>query len=162
VRRTIVSIAAIVFLAPLFAQETGKTATTVPRLVRLTGVFHPANGLPVGTTESATLSVYREQQGGTPLWQETQNVSVDANGQYTAMLGATQNDGVPLDLFSSTEPRWVGVQFNRPGEAEQARVQLVSVPYAIATPEPGFYGVLAIGLAGLFLALKYRRNKQTA
>jgi hypothetical protein len=32
----------------------------------------------------------------------------------------------------------------------------------IATPEPGFYGVLAIGLAGIFVALKYRRNKQTA
>jgi plastocyanin len=29
-------------------------------------------------------------------------------------------------------------------------------------PEPGFYGVLAIGLAGLFVAVKYRRGKQTA
>ena len=29
-------------------------------------------------------------------------------------------------------------------------------------PEPGFYGVLAIGLAGLFLAVKYRRGKETA
>jgi hypothetical protein len=29
-------------------------------------------------------------------------------------------------------------------------------------PEPGFYGVLAIGLAGLFLAVKYRRGKQSA
>jgi len=29
-------------------------------------------------------------------------------------------------------------------------------------PEPGFYGVLAIGLAVLFVAVKYRRNKQTA
>jgi hypothetical protein len=29
-------------------------------------------------------------------------------------------------------------------------------------PEPGFYGFLAIGLAGLFLAVKYRRGKQTA
>jgi hypothetical protein len=29
-------------------------------------------------------------------------------------------------------------------------------------PEPGFYGVLAICLAGLFLAVKYRRGKETA
>jgi hypothetical protein len=29
-------------------------------------------------------------------------------------------------------------------------------------PEPGFYGVMAIGLAGLFLAVKYRRGKQSA
>jgi len=29
-------------------------------------------------------------------------------------------------------------------------------------PEPGFYGVLAIGLAILFVAMKYRREKQSA
>jgi hypothetical protein len=50
---------------------------------------------------------------------------------YTAILGVTQKDGVPVDLFSATEPRWLGVQFNRPGEVEQPRVQLVSVPYAL-------------------------------
>jgi hypothetical protein len=105
--------------------------TTVPRLVRVSNTFHPANGLPAAPVESVTFSVYRDESGGNPLWQETQNVSLDANGQYTAMLGATQNGGVPVDLFSSTEPRWLGVQFNRPGEVEPPRVQLVSVPYAL-------------------------------
>ncbi|MBV9506432.1 MAG: tail fiber domain-containing protein [Acidobacteriia bacterium] len=118
-------------LAPLFAQQPDQTTASVPRLVRITNTFHPANGLPVGATESATLSIYKKEQGGTPLWQETQNVTLDAEGHYTAMLGATQNDGVPVDLFSATEPRWLGVQFNRPGEVEQPRVQLVSVPYAL-------------------------------
>ncbi len=46
-------------------------------------------------------------------------------------MGATKNDGMPLELFSSQEPRWLGVQFNRPGEAEQPRVLLASVPYAL-------------------------------
>jgi len=100
-------------------------------MVRLTGTFHPTNGLPVGSTENATLSIYREQLGGTPLWQETQNLVMDPSGQYSAMLGVSQKDGVPLDLFSTTEPRWLGVQFNRSGEVEQPRVQLVSVPYAL-------------------------------
>jgi hypothetical protein len=35
---------------------------------------------------------------------------------------------MPLDLFASGESRWLGVQFNRPGEAEQPRVLLVGVP----------------------------------
>ena len=118
---------AVLSLVPVLAQEPDKPGITVPRLVRLTGTLHPANGLPVGTTESATLSLYRDQQGGQPLWQETQNVAVDANGQYTAMLSSTQKDGVPVDLFSTNEPRWLGVIFNRPGETEQPRVQLVSV-----------------------------------
>jgi hypothetical protein len=82
-------------------------------------------------TESATLSVYRDEQGGTPLWQETQNVTLDSEGHYTAMLGSTQKDGVPVDLFSTAVPRWLGIQFNRPGEMEQPRIQLVSVPYAL-------------------------------
>jgi hypothetical protein len=120
----------VVCLAPLFAQQVERPVA-VPRLVRVIGSFHPANGLPVGPTESATLSIYKDEQSQTPLWQETQNVAVDAEGHYTAMLGATQNDGVPVELFSSPEARWLGVQFNRSGETEQPRVQLVSVPYAL-------------------------------
>jgi hypothetical protein len=68
--------------------------------------------LAAGPTESATLSIYKDEQGGTPLWQETQNVTLDPDGDYIAMLGLTQQDRVPLDLFSSTEPRWLAVQFN--------------------------------------------------
>ena len=59
------------FFASLFAQQPDKPITTVPRLVRISGSFHPANSLPVGTTESATLSIYKDEQGGQPLWQET-------------------------------------------------------------------------------------------
>jgi hypothetical protein len=47
-------------LIRLFAQEADKAVTAVPRLVRVTGAFHPANGLPIGSTESATLSIYKD------------------------------------------------------------------------------------------------------
>ena len=56
------------------------------------------------------------------------------------MLGITQNDGVPVDLFSSTEARWLGVQFIRSGEVEQPRVRLVSVPYALEAVDAGMLG----------------------
>jgi hypothetical protein len=128
-RIVIAPVLALMSLTPLLAQE--MSATAIPHLVRFTGTFHPANGLPVGPTESATFSIYADEHGGTPLWQETQNVALDADGHYTAALGETQNDGVPLNLFTANAPRWVGVMFNRPGEAEQPRVQLVSVPYAM-------------------------------
>ena len=85
-RLTVAQIAtalAVFCLLPLLAQDADKQTTTVPRLVRVSGAFHPANGLPVGATESATLSIYKDEQGGQPLWQENQNVSVDPNGQYT-------------------------------------------------------------------------------
>jgi hypothetical protein len=108
--------------------------------VRISNTFHPVNGLPVAPVESVTFSVYREEAGGTPLWQETQNVNVDPEGHYTALMGSTLNDGVPLGLFSSAEPRWLGVTFNRPGETEQPRVLLASVPYALKASDSDTLG----------------------
>jgi len=116
--------------AGAYAQQSQPTAT-VPKLVRFSGSFHPFNGTPAQPVESVTLSVYSQQTGGNALWQETQNVAVDGEGKYSVLMGATQNDGVPLELFASGEPRWLGAQFNLPGEAEQPRVLMTSVPYAL-------------------------------
>src|ERR1039457_827663 len=132
--RTIASVVLLSgFLTGISAQQAPTTTplTTVPRLVRISNSFHPANGLTASPVEGVTLSIYREELGGVPLWQETQNVNVDTEGRYTALMGATLNDGMPLELFTSGEPRWLGVQFQRPGEVEQPRVLLTSVPYAL-------------------------------
>lgn len=48
-----------------------------------------------------TFALYEEQQGGTALWSETQNVALDDQGRYTVLLGSTQPEGLPLDLFAS-------------------------------------------------------------
>src|ERR1700730_13828635 len=127
----------------LHAQSTQPTTTTmtaVPRLVRVNSGFHPANGSAPAALESATLAIYAEEVGGTALWQETQNVSVDADGHYSVLLGATRNGGVPQELFPTGEPRWLGVQFQRPGEAEQPRVLLASVPYALKAADADTLG----------------------
>jgi hypothetical protein len=60
---------------------------------------------------------------------ETQNVTTDTDGHYTALLGATQSAGLPAELFTSEQARWVGVQVQ--GQPEQPRVLLVSAPYAL-------------------------------
>ena len=106
-------------------------AQPVPKLVRFSGSFRPASGAPAQSMESVTLSVYRDQTGGDALWHEIQNVAVDADGHYSVLMGTTLNEGMPADLFAGGEPRWLGVQFDRPGEGEQPRVLLVSVPYAL-------------------------------
>jgi trimeric autotransporter adhesin len=136
------------FTPGMYAQQapepaiTPQAVATVPRLIRISNTFRPANGLPAAPVESATFSVYSAQTGGTPLWQETQNINVDAEGHYTVLMGLTLNDGVPLDLFSSSEPRWLGVQFNRPGETEQPRVRMASVPYALKASDSETLGGL--------------------
>src|SRR5262249_37456545 len=129
--------AALIFvtcLSRLNAQQTsvGPAAfTPVPRVVWFSGSFRPADGQPIASVETVTLAVYADQAGGTPLWQETQTVVVGPEGRYNVLLGSTTTDGLPLDLFTTGEPRWLGVRFNRAGESEQPRVHLASVPYAL-------------------------------
>jgi len=117
-------------------------AVTVPRTVRYVGSFRPVDGLPFQSMEGVTIAVYRDQTGGDPLWQETQNVKVDSSGNFAVEMGATQNGGLPFDLLRSGEPRWVGLRVDRPGESEQPRVQLLSVPYALRASDSETLGGL--------------------
>jgi hypothetical protein len=122
-----------------FAQETQPSGTSVNRLFRLTGVVAPGPGKPESSVESSAassvesiqFSIYDQESGGTPLWQETQTLTVDKNGKYSVLLGLSSTDGLPADLFTTSEPRWLGVQVQRPGASEQARTLLTSVPYAV-------------------------------
>jgi hypothetical protein len=111
--------------------QTLQQSPAVPRVIRVTGVFVPATGQPAGPVETLTLAIYADEKGGTPLWQETQTIAVDATGRYTVLLGASAIDGLPMNLFASGDARWLGRRFERPGETEQARVLLASVPYAL-------------------------------
>jgi hypothetical protein len=109
------------------------TSTLVPRLIRFSGVAKDDSGKPVTGVVGITFSLYKDQQGGAPLWMETQNVQADAAGRYSALLGSASANGVPLELFSSAEAQWLGVQIQ--GQPERPRVVLVSVPYALKAHE---------------------------
>jgi len=76
-----------------------------------------------------TLALYQDEIGGEPLWTEIQNVEVDKEGRYTVLVGATQAEGLPVDLFTSGEPRWLAVEIR--GLPQQPRTLLVAVPYAL-------------------------------
>ena len=129
---------AAVFLTVLFSaaaqtSPANSTATSasveVPRWIRFSGIAQNENGKPLPGTLGITFALYKDQQGGAPLWLETQNVRADAAGHYIALLGSATAEGVPLSLFSSAEVHWIGVQVS--GYPEQPRVLLLSVPYAL-------------------------------
>jgi len=103
----------------------------VPRLVKFSGMAKDELGKPRTGVVGLTLAIYKDQEGGAALWMETQNAELDEQGRYTVLLGATRNEGLPLELFTSGESRWLGVEVQMPGEVEQPRVLLVSVPYAL-------------------------------
>ena len=114
------------------AQQASTTGSTiiVPHLIRFAGMLKDPSGHPLTGIAGVTFSLYREQEGGAPVWLETQNVAPDANGRYEVLLGAESSAGVPMEVFTSGEARWLGVQAQGQG-AEQPRVLLVSVPYAL-------------------------------
>ena len=101
----------------------------VPPLVKFSGALTDSNGKPLTGVVGVTFLLYKDEQGGAPLWLETQNVTADKNGHYTAMLGSTTSTGLPADIFVAGEARWLAVQLQ--GQREQARVLLLSVPYAL-------------------------------
>ena len=119
-----------------FSQDSPSLASNdgsllVPRLLNFNGVLKDAEGVPRIGVAGIRFAIYSEEVGGVPLWQEIQNLQLDSQGLYSVHLGATKAEGVPPELFASGEPRWLGVQALFPGEQEQPRVLLVSVPYAL-------------------------------
>src|SRR3954469_21313252 len=81
------------------AQQT----TNVPRLLRYGAAVKSADGTPRTGVVGVMFSLYTEQQGGNALWTELQNVTLDANGQYTVLLGSQHSEGVPAELFTTNE-----------------------------------------------------------
>jgi trimeric autotransporter adhesin len=115
-------------------------ASVVPRLVQFSGTLKTGAAPTPNTVTGVTFALYKDEEGGAPLWLETQNIQSDSAGRYKVMLGAASAEGLPADLFVSGEARWLGVQ--AAGEPEQPRVLLVSVPYALKAGDAATVGGL--------------------
>lgn len=107
----------------------GAANQIVPSLVNFSGALTNTKGKVTTGVVGLTFSLYKDAEGGAPLWVETQNVQPDKTGHYSVQLGAASSNGLPAALFAAGEARWLGVQ--QQGEAEQPRVLLLSVPYAL-------------------------------
>jgi len=131
-----------------FAQDTkaaaGTTTSTangvIPSLINYSGVLRDSSGRPLTGITGVTFLLYRDEQGGVPLWIETQNITPDKTGKYSVNLGATKLESSLSDSFANSEARWLGVQIS--GQAEQPRVLLVSVPYAMKAADADTIGGL--------------------
>lgn len=121
----------------------------IPRMIRVSGSLHELSGAPLTGTVPIIFSLYQSQSDQDPNWQETQTLTLDAEGHYHAMLGATAEGGLPLTLFSSGDARWLGVRAE--GQTEQPRVLLLAVAYALKAADADTLGglpVSAFALAG--------------
>ncbi len=106
---------------------------TVPRLIKFSGTLDSLSGNPLTGTAEVTFALYNQEGDTEPVWTETQAVQFDSKGSYTVLLGATLNDGLPVELFSAAEAHWLGVEVQ--GQPQLPRTLLVSVPYALKAVE---------------------------
>ncbi len=120
--------------------SSGSASSQVPPLILFSSVATDEGGNTVSGVVSITFSLFNNQQGGEPLWTEKQNVQLDSTGHYSVQLGITKPNGVPATLFTNGEARWLGVRIA--GQAEQPRVLLLSVPYALKAGDAATIGGL--------------------
>ena len=113
---------------------------SVPRLIQFNGTLKDATTHPVSGVASVTFAIYSEQDGGSPLWSETQNVLADALGHYNVLLGSATSTGVPADLFGTGQSRWLGITIAR--QQEMPRALMASVPYAMKAGDADTLGGL--------------------
>ncbi|MFN7979428.1 MAG: hypothetical protein U0P30_14930, partial [Vicinamibacterales bacterium] len=131
-------VGALVAAMGVAGEATAQDAPLVPGVVRFDGLAG-STGAP--SVRSATLAIFDAAEGGTPLWEETQLVAVDATGHYTVFVGAGHAEGLGASVLAGGGQRWLQVRFaDAPDGA--ARVPLTSVPYALRASDADTLGGL--------------------
>jgi len=133
----------LLLVLSMAAQTSGSSPASaqVPPLIQFSSVATDEGGSTLSGVVNLTFTLYAAQQGGEPLWTETQNnVQLDPTGHYSVQLGITKRNGVPTTLFTTGEARWLGVRIAE--QAEQPRVLLLSVPYALKAGDAATIGGL--------------------
>ncbi len=113
-------------------------AATVPRLIRINGTVRDEAGKPLSGNLGLTFTLYQDETGQSAVWQEVQNLHLESGGRFSALLGATSDAGLPLEIFSASQARWLGIRPD--GQAEQPRILLLSVAYALKAADSELLG----------------------
>ncbi|PNU18569.1 hypothetical protein C2E25_16985 [Geothermobacter hydrogeniphilus] len=97
----------------------------VPNTISYQGVLTDAGGTPLTGSQTVVFRLFSVATGGTPLWEETRNVSLQ-NGTYQVQLGTVTP--LPDTVFSGTPGTWLEVTVG--SQTLTPRQHLDSVPYA--------------------------------
>ncbi len=113
---------AVNLLAAVLALGVIAAAQALPQQFDYQGRLTDVDGAPVDGPLSMTFRLFAGEEGGDPLWEETQEVGVDS-GLFHVILGSDQ----PLDL-DFTSQYWLELEVD--GDPMEGRMPLVPVPYA--------------------------------
>ena len=102
--------------------------TTVPRVIRRER--RASSRKVLSASRSSPLRSTPERLGGEPCGGETES-RCRADASSIGSVSATLPDGLPLDVFTSQDKRWLEVHVERSGEPTSPRVLVASVPFAL-------------------------------
>jgi len=97
-------------------------------MINYQGTLDDDMGDPIDGVVSVTFSIYDVDTGGTPLWTETQSVTL-SEGIFNVHLGDISP--IPEDLFNDAD-RYLGTKVGADAEMTP-RVQMASVGYAFSS-----------------------------
>jgi hypothetical protein len=115
------------------AAVSAESDPTLPssRLLRISSTLPGDLAGIAGGTVTLRFALYSSKEGGEALWSETQQIDVTRDGSYAVLLGSGTPGGLPAGIFAGGTARWLGVTLGQSDQAEQPRLLLVGVPYAL-------------------------------
>ena len=79
--RSLTCLALLTFVLIAVSPAQQASTTAVPNLINYSGTLLLPSGVGVpAKTVGVTFAIYRQQDGGAPVWLETQNVTLDSAG----------------------------------------------------------------------------------
>jgi hypothetical protein len=117
------------------------SAQTIPPYINYQGrLVDQASGAPVNGTKSITFSLYDSATGGTPIYSQTQQVTI-TNGTFSVYLGKGDkgegnyqgnkvSDGIPSEVFTEHSARYLGIKIADSSTEMTPRQLIASVTYA--------------------------------
>jgi len=105
----------------------GSANGAIPHQINYQGYLTNAAGVPVNGAVQMVFRIYDAESGGTELWNEAHNVTVN-HGVYNVVLGASSLLPNPITL-SFNQPYYLGIKVGADSEMTP-RIPLTSVGYA--------------------------------
>lgn len=132
---SIVSLLFVIFSVST-ATSSAQASDPVPRQIRFSFKL-PSTAVPVNML-NVDVSMYADQAGDPPIWEEKHEIIPDHTGRVTVVLGSQTPGGIPFEVFETNSARWIGVRMK--DGSELPRVMLVSVPYALKAADADTIG----------------------
>lgn len=126
-----------------YAQErAGKILDKASPLLHYQGRLTDSAGEPVADTEhTVVFRLYDQEEGGSAIWQETQNVAT-SNGVFSAKLGSVN----ALDGLAFDQTYYLSLEVDG-GEEMSPRTELTDAPYAVRAYSVSAAGVDSVAIA---------------